>query len=70
MQATLPDGWTQAEYEWLRALGQARDPAPLLQQNRDSLPARGEGWGGGAMFKSLRIGTYYPNYRVNRRCFW
>jgi tetratricopeptide (TPR) repeat protein len=35
MQAALPDGWTQAEYEWLVALGQARDPAPLLQQNRD-----------------------------------
>jgi CHAT domain-containing protein len=35
VQVALPEGWTQAEYEWLRALGQARDPAPLLQQNRD-----------------------------------
>ena len=35
MQATLPDGWTQAEYEWLTALGQARDPAPLWSQHRD-----------------------------------
>ncbi len=35
MQATLPAGWTQAEYEWLRALGQARDGAPLLRQHRD-----------------------------------
>jgi hypothetical protein len=35
MQAALPDGWTQAEYEWLSALGQARDPARLLDQNRD-----------------------------------
>ena len=35
MQATLPDGWTQAEYEWLTALGQARDPARLLDQHRD-----------------------------------
>ena len=37
-------------------------PAPNLPRgrgrSRDSLPARGEGWGGGAMFKSLRIGTY------------
>jgi len=35
MQANLPDGWTQAEYEWLTALGQARDPAPLWSQHRD-----------------------------------
>ncbi|BCW96224.1 MAG: hypothetical protein KatS3mg018_1706 [Fimbriimonadales bacterium] len=35
MQATLPAGWTQAEYEWLRALGQARESAPLWRQNRD-----------------------------------
>ena len=37
-------------------------PAPNLPRgrgrSRDSHPARGEGWGGGAMFKSLRIGTY------------
>jgi len=35
MQATLPEGWTQAEYAWLSALGQARDPARLLDQHRD-----------------------------------
>ncbi|MCX7994057.1 MAG: CHAT domain-containing protein [Fimbriimonadales bacterium] len=35
MQVPLPDGWTQAQYEWLNALGQAKDPAPLLLQNRD-----------------------------------
>ena len=38
-----------------------RPPANLPRprgRNRHSLPARGEGWGGGAMFKSLRIGTY------------
>jgi tetratricopeptide (TPR) repeat protein len=35
MQTTLPEGWTQAEYEWLCALGQAREPARLLDQHRD-----------------------------------
>lgn len=31
----LPNGWTQAQYEWLSALGRAKDPAPLLRQNRE-----------------------------------
>ena len=31
----LPVGWTQAHYEWLRALGTARDPAPLLREHRE-----------------------------------
>jgi hypothetical protein len=39
-------------------------PPPNLPRergrSRDALPARGEGWGGGVKFKSLRKGTYYP----------
>ncbi|MCS7208579.1 MAG: CHAT domain-containing protein [Fimbriimonadales bacterium] len=35
MQVALPAGWTQAQYEWLNALGQAKDPAPLLRQHRE-----------------------------------
>lgn len=31
----LPNGWTQAQYEWLSALGRAKDPALLLRQNRE-----------------------------------
>jgi hypothetical protein len=38
-------------------------PPPNLPRergrSRDSLPAHGEGWGGGTMFKSLRKDTYY-----------
>ncbi|GIV10596.1 MAG: hypothetical protein KatS3mg020_0087 [Fimbriimonadales bacterium] len=35
MQPTLPKGWTQETYQWLRALGLASDPAPLLRQHRE-----------------------------------
>lgn len=35
MQTTFPEGWTPAHYQWLSALGQAKDPAPLLRQNRE-----------------------------------